>query len=125
MDNLERVLQGLLRRTQEGKLKWRTTVDENRFLASVDTIGVAIQSVHPRSRETSERFKFEVLNENGITVETLGTQEPPKNDVLGLLPIGMERQNENLSRLFTLARRSALDSESTLAKLADRLESLS
>ena len=120
MDNMERVLKGLLKRTEEGKLKWRTTVDENRFLASVDTIAVAVQRVGPGVKMGSDRFKFEVVNDEGITVESLESQ-----DKYGLVPSergATTEQEKDIDRLFTLARRSALDSDATLEKLANTLE---
>ena len=120
MDYMERVLKGLLKRTEEGKLRWRTTVDENRFVASVDTIAVAVQRVGPGVVMGNDRFKFEVVNDEGITVESLESR-----DECGLVPSerrATTEQERDIDRLFTLARRSALDSDATLAKLADSLE---
>ena len=123
MNSMGRILQGLLSRTADGTLNWTTTPDVNRFVASVDTISVVIQFLNPGQVLQAERYKLEVMNEKGVTVEALESGEdfglsttvPSEQQATSI-------QGSELRRLFTLARRSALDTVSTLEQLAQRLE---
>lgn len=120
MDSMGRILKGLLRQTEEGKLQWRTSADGKGFVAAVDAIAVSISSVGLTLLGNSERLRLEVVNEKGITVEALEFA-----DISAFVPQEQRATNEqvgDLKRLFTLARRSALDTNSTLQKLAESLE---
>ena len=123
MSRMDDILSSLVRRTEEGKLKWRTSADSQVFIASVDTIGIAVRRIGQRNHLVSEeRHKLEILNDEGMTVEVLET-----GDDFGLVPtesLATGEQARNLNRLFTLARRSALESDATLEKLARNLERL-
>jgi hypothetical protein len=70
----------------------------------VDAISIAIWEVADPS------YTLEILNESGETVETLDYRN------------STEAQDQQLARLYLLARRSALDTDSTLEKLAKGLE---
>lgn len=120
MNNMERILKGLLKRTEEGQLKWRTTVNENRFVASIDTIGVSVQLLRQAMQFTPDSYRLEVLNDEGATVDSLETLEV-RAETREQLDT-MRENNRDVSRLFTLARRSALDTDATLEKLANSLE---
>ena len=120
MTNMARVLKGLLQRTEEGKLSWRASVSGNEFAAAIDTIAVVVKSVKTGGLLGTDRYKLEVLNEQGVTVEALESQ-----DEYGFVPsdrVATSEQHGEMSRLFTLARRSGLDTDATLEKLANRLE---
>ena len=121
MDNMGRILKGLLRRTEDGKLKWKPSAAGESFVAAVDTIAVSVRSLGSEAFHVPTRYRLEVMNEQGLTVEAL---ESP--DTFGLVAeerLATGEQDGEMSRLFILARRSALDTDSTLQKLADRLES--
>jgi hypothetical protein len=104
MIEVGRILSGLIQRTTEGKLKWTRAVLNDRFAASVDAISIVIWEVADPS------YTLEILNESGETVETLDYRN------------STEAQDQQLARLYLLARRSALDTDSTLEKLAKGLE---
>ena len=104
MIELGPILEGLIERTTEGKLKWSRTVPHDRFVTSVDAISIVVQE----SLGTS--YILEILNEGGETVETLDNR------------LATTEQRAQVERLFVLARRSALNSELTLQKLAKALE---
>ena len=104
MIEVGRILSGLIQRTTEGKLKWNRVVLNDRFAASVDAISIVIWEVADPS------YTLEILNESGETVETLNYRNLT------------EAQDQQLARLYLLARRSALDTDSTLEKLAKGLE---
>ena len=104
MIELGQILAGLIQRTTEGKLKWTRTVQNERFVSSVDAISIVVVAVaHPK-------YRLEILNESGETVESLEYQNTS------------EAEDRQLSRLYALARRSALNTDETLEKLAKALE---
>ena len=120
MSKIAEVLERLIRRTSDGKLSWQTSVDPDRFLAVVDTIGVTIKRLGRVSTVGDERYQLEILNEQGKTIEELETTGPIS---LGNLDMSVTpEQDKQLGRLFTLARRSALDTDATLEKLANSLD---
>ena len=103
MIELGPILEGLIQRTTEGKLKWSRTVPHDRFVTSVDAIAIVIQV------DLGGRYSLEILNEAGETAESLEYLDTT------------DEQNRQLARLFVLARRSALNTEATLQKLAKAL----
>ena len=103
MTELGQILEGLVQRTTEGKLKWSRGVETDRFVASVDAISIVIAE----TRRLTHRL--DILDESGQTVESLDYRDTTRE------------QNEQLARLYVLARRSALNTEATLQKLAKAL----
>ena len=107
MIGMDEILAGLIQRTDEGKLPWSRTVEDGNFTTSVGAISVVIY------KSASPFFPghgFDVLDENGETVESLGPQDADSV------------QAAKLERLFILARRSALKIDTVLEKLAKGLE---
>lgn len=116
MSKMTTILERLINRTQEGKLPWEITANSDTFVASVDTTAVIIRMVDG----FLERHRLEVLNDKGNTAVVLET-----DDTFGKIPreiLATPEQSQDLRRLFVLARQSALDSNSTLEKLASDLE---
>ena len=106
MIELGTILDGLIQRTSEGRLKWSRSVESDRFVTSVDAISIVIRVVSSRY----ESYQLEILDESGETVDVLGYDNTTAD------------QDEQLERLFVLARRSAHNIDSTLEKLAKALE---
>ena len=104
MVELSQILTGLIQRTTEGKLKWSRAARSDRFITSVDAISIVITEV------LHSAYRLEVLNEAGETVEDLE------------FPNTTDEQNRQLEGLYALARRSALNTDTTLEKLAKGLE---
>ena len=107
MIEIGQILEGLVRRTTEGRLKWRKGAQNNRFVTSVDVISVLIMDMEYPG---PIRYGLEILDESGEAVEFL------------YHPFTTAEQDEQLARLYVLARRQALDADSTLQKLAKGLE---
>ena len=103
MIGLGRILTGLVARTTEGKLKWSRTVEEDSFAASLDAVSVVIAA-------DDAGYCLEILDESGSTVDSLESPDTTK------------AEDDQLARLFVLARRSAHDIDSVLEKLAKSLE---
>ena len=116
MNEMDKILDGLLQRTTEGKLHWSRTAEANQFVTSVDTISVIVRrrSV-PLSLIGGSVFEFqlEILDDQGTSIETFVSRGA------GTTP----QQQQNLARLHELARHSALNIQETLEKLAKALES--
>ena len=117
MDRISEVLDGLIKRTEEGKLTWRTTIGGYSFMTSVDTIVVIIRE------DFDDRYWLSILNHNGETARSL--QTPVSFEDTQMESQATPEQAQQLSRLFTLARGSALNADLTLEKLAKSLANIS
>ena len=107
MIELGQILAGVFQRTTEGKMNWSRAVEKDRFIAAVGEISIVIVETENFFGTT---YRLDIIDEFGETVESLGS--PDTTDV----------QERQLGRLYVLARRSALDIDSTLEKLAKDLE---
>ena len=110
MIELDQILDGLIRRTTDGKLQWRRSVRDDQFVASVDAISVVVGEWASFSSGFRPTYRLEILDENGQTVEVLDNDN------------STGEQYEKMGQLFALARRSALNIDSVLQKLAESLE---
>ena len=108
MIELGQILTGLIQRTDEGNLKWTRSVQDDRFVTSVDAISLVIGEYD--GNWGNPRYRIDIYDDLG--------------DVAGSFDIRdtTEEQQEQLSRLYELARRSANKIDSTLEKLAKALE---
>lgn len=104
MIELGQILSGLVQRTAEGKLKWTGAVEDGRFVTLVDAISVTI------AEDGSFYYRLDILDESGEAVESFGSRDTT------------DKEDEELARLYVLARRSAHDVDSILEKLAKGLE---
>ena len=109
MTDLGQILAKVVQRTEEGKLKWRRTGDSGRFITAVDAISIEVEEGLFYDNVVRS---LNILDELGDTVESLATNHFEATP----------DQKELLAHLFLLARRSALDVEATLEKLAKALE---
>ena len=119
MSKITEALEGLINRTEEGKLKWRTSGDGKEFLTSVDMIAVVIRQLSSGG-PIGRRHQLIIANDEGVTVEMLETDDLHKT--VPRERLATSEQAQDLDRLFTLARRSALDIDSTLDKLVKGLK---
>ena len=107
MIELSQILAGLIQRTEEGRLKWKRGALNNRFVTSVDLISVVIMDME---KPGPIHYGLDILDESGETVEFL------------CYPYTTAEQDEQLTRLYMLARRQALNADLTLEKLAKALD---
>lgn len=103
MIDLNQILERLVQRTADGELIWSPTVTEDQYRASVDNIRIGV-------RRSGQGHNFEIWDELGQRIESLDFSS------------SSSAQDRLLSQLFTLARRSALKYDETLAKLAKALD---
>ena len=107
MIDLGQILDGLVQRTTEGKLKWSRTVENDRFVTSVDAISIVILQLS----DYGTHYRLDILDdETGAIVESLSIEDTSVE------------QDQQLERLYVLARRSAFNIDLTLEKLAKALE---
>ena len=113
MIDLGQILTAVVERTSTGKLQWSRTVNNDRFVTSVDAISIVIVETDIHNEEGEfmrEVYRLDITNESGDTIESLRYGDTTLE------------QDQQLARLYVLARRSALDVDSTLEKLAKALE---
>ena len=119
MNELDKILEGLVQRTTDGQLQWKRTVAENEFVTSVDAIGIVVRELGQNSLGFPLRRQLEIADESGATVEVLetgGGKVGVPHDRLQ-----SDKQARQLQQLYEMARRSALDTQATLEKLAKAL----
>lgn len=107
MIELAQILTGLVERTSEGKLKWSRTVQDHRFATSIGAISVVISEF---DGQNPPRYGLDILDESGETVESLRYHN------------STAEQDQQMERLFFQARRSALNIDEILERLAKGLE---
>ena len=112
MIEVGQILVGLVQRTEEGRLKWSRAAQSDRFVTSVDAISLVIMEINEFIDEgiVYSNYRLNILDESGEVVESLGRYDTSPE------------QDEQLARLYVLARRSALNIDSTLEKLAKALD---
>ena len=121
MNGLDKALDGLVRRTTDGKLQWVRSVASNEFVASIDSISVIIRDTSERSVFGSGHHQLAILGDSGDVVEVLpdfaAFGSPETSDVRRATP----EQARQLAQLYNMARRSALNTEATVEKLVKAL----
>ena len=123
MSELDKILDGLIRQTTDGKLKWSRSVERDEFLTAVDEVSVLVRGWRSRAIQPTivpDLYGLRILDDEGSTVVDLVTGD-------GSASVSSDRratdeQARQLGRLFNLARHSALNTQATLEKLALALE---
>ena len=120
MSDWDKILSGLVRRTNDGKLGWSRSITDNEFVTSIETISVVVRDTSKGAIFGSGRYQLAILDDEDEAVAVLEV-----NDTLRLVPDDRDatpEQASQLAHLFELARRSALNTQATLEKLAKALE---
>lgn len=120
MSQLDKILDGLIRRTADEKLKWRRSVRRDEFMASLDAISVVVRGFRRGRLLDTSRYQIEIMDAHGASVEVLETEE--EDFEVASDRRATDLQAQQLQRLYHLARNSALNPDATLAKLAQALE---
>ncbi len=119
MTDMGKIIDGLIRRTEDGTLKWDTGETGEEFAVRVDAIVVRLRRFEPDDFATEERYRLDILDHKDTTVAALET-----NDPFGFVPNerrATDDQARQLGRLFVLVRRSVLNTQAVLEQLADAL----
>ncbi len=110
MTEITDVIGKLLERTEEGKVSWRTTADENTFLAVVSSTSILV-SAHGYI-SGNQQFRFRILNQRATEIANYETPTHLDADI-----------RSQLSELYSKARHQALGVDSQLDELLKELES--
>ena len=115
MNELDKILEGLATRTNDGKLKWSPSAISNEFVTSINAISIAIQELRTVGSilRSKGEYRLTIFDESGKEIEFLETVNEDRVEI---------RRAEQLADLYILARRSALNTQATLEKLAKALE---
>ena len=122
MTDMDKIIAGLIHRTEDGTLKWKpdfTTPSGDEFTVSVDSISVELRRLDPDGFTPLDRYQLAIRDDEGPMVEILETA-----DKFGLVANDQratDEQARQMASLFALARRSALNTQATLEKLAKAL----
>ena len=119
MIDINDVLNALVTRTAESELSWSRSANTDEFLAVVGENVITIHRVVTSALTSVESFRLRILDDEDSTVESLES-----SSAFGHIPTerrATEDQSRQLIQLFLLARRSALDVPTTLAKILDAL----
>ena len=120
MNEIDKIVAGLVRRTEDGNLRWRHSVERNEFVTSVDAIGVVVRGSSKGALLVPSFDRLAILDERGLTIQVIATDtgyDRTQGDTLAT-----DEQTRQLRRLYDLARRHALDPDATLEKLVKALE---
>ena len=93
----------LLERTQRGEISWQETADESRFLFSSAEYSIAVAH-DSGSSYTYETFELSVINERGITIDSLSIRANLEESI-------------ELAELYASAKRRALGADEILDKV--------
>lgn len=111
MAEISEILTTLVDRTNENKVLWQTTTNEDTFVALVGSLSVMINPV--ATNRGGRGWRLEILNNEGRVIETLNS-----------LTDDGSIWEEELQELYIKARRVALGTDSQLQGLLDELEEL-
>ena len=119
MSDINNILTGLIKETTESKLTWARSTNPDEFVAAVRDFAITISRVATPSLTSSERFLLRIVDDEGSTVESLESigrraYVPSERRATAV-------QSRQLNELFLLARSSALDVPTAMAKIMEGL----
>ncbi len=122
-EKLSHLVGALLRKTGEGKVSWKPTVNDGEFLAGFKRYVVSIrQSVLRFEDDISQQeylIELSLLNQDGKVMETKASSSKQGS----IWAPSLSNDYEYLHELFILARRSAYNVAEGLDSLLKELES--
>lgn len=127
MNDFDKILDGLLRRTSDQQLQWSRSVSIGEFVTSVDVIAVVVRELG--GGNTPESYYAGTFAPPGHQLEIFDAEDNPvavlqtsgKLSYVAPDRSATPEQATQLAQLYELARRSALNTDATLAKLAKAL----
>jgi uncharacterized cupin superfamily protein len=105
--NYDEIIDGLSQKTEQGKLSWKPTVDDNAFICVLE--GEFTLRIVKFPYDGQERVAFSMIDKGNSEVVALSVGE---ND---------ELRYRKLADLHEVARRSAFDVEGKVKKIKDIL----
>ena len=109
MAEIADIISKLLERTNEGKVSWKTSVDEKTFTAVVGSTSTLLSANDDALG--NQRVRFRILDKQGREIERYDTFHQFDAKIL-----------HNLTELYVKARRTALGVDSQLDELLKALD---
>lgn len=109
MAKIADIITKLLERTNEGKVSWKTTADENTFIAVVGNISTEV--VGYTTARARQEVLFRILSSEGREIERYTTRVGDGQDI-----------SDKLIELYAKAKRTALGVDDALDDLLKALE---
>jgi hypothetical protein len=122
MMDIDVILDALIQKTEERKLNWAASAENEEFIASVGRISVAIRQLDRDVINFGERHRFTIFNAEGDVADILETA-----DVFGVGATDTRAtttQASKLLRLYIAALRSSRGAQDVFEELAQGLESI-
>ena len=104
MDAILQVLEKLLARTNESKISWKTTVNENAYVAVLGNASVVIK----KDFAVNSDWTLQILDEAGVELESVSSRQ--------------SENEEMFQDLYEKARRFARGTETKLEALLAQLD---
>lgn len=108
------LVERLLRKTRDGSLEWKTSVQEGRYQISFKDNAVRIRA---REDEENPMVFLELINDEGVVAETINDEELDSS-----IPRDKHFWYKEMATLYGLARRSALGSDKILDEILNDLD---
>ena len=120
MNELDQILEGLARRTADGRLQWTLSAEDDEFVASIGTVSIIVRQQGFDPLLPGRRIRqVEILNEKGRPVEII--QASSSFDFEAFNALDNRERVRLLDELYVAARRSALDADATIKQLRESL----
>ena len=113
MDKMTEIMTKLIEKSRDGKITWRDTAGKQKFLTMLGETGVAIDF-----DSATEVYELQILDKRGRLIESVSAG-------YGLLISRSEKKmRATMKDLHEIARRSALNIDSTLDEIASHLDAI-
>jgi len=97
-----KVIYGLLQKSQKNEVSWNTTTDNNTFIVYFDKFSLSISQKHHVDFNNPETWiSIDIINDDGENIDGFATEEG-------------DNDWTKIYELFTLARRSALSIDTAI-----------
>lgn len=114
MATITDILTKLIEKSRDEKIAWRATSGRQKFLTMLGETGVSIDF-----DASTKLYELDIINRRGRLIESISAKYEPEGFATS------ERiMAGTLRELHGIARRSALDVDSTLDELASRLDAI-
>lgn len=113
MDKMTGILTKLIEKSRDGKITWRATGVRQKFLTMLGGTGVSIGF-----NSATNMYELQVLDNRGRLIESISARYGL------LLSISEKEKQASMKDLHELARRSALNIDSTLDELESHLDAI-
>ena len=119
MNELDQILEELVRRTADGRLHWMLSAEDDEFVASIGAVSMIVRQQGFDPLRGGRIHQVEILNERGRSVEVI--QANTSLDELAFDSPDNLNRVRLLDELYAAARRSALDADATIKQLRESL----